>query len=122
MGGKRQKTRKEPASMAEGRGEAPKTAGRGSEPPVAVRRNESLVSTERLMEEVCERENVLKAAHRVKVNGGAPGVDGMGVYELGGYLRKHWREIREQLLSQLRCLLGDLGSTGHGKHWEGRQV
>ncbi len=85
--------------MAEGRGEAPKTAGRGSEPPVAVRRNESLVSTERLMEEVCERENVLKAAHRVKVNGGAPGVDGMRVYELEDYLRKHWREIREQLLS-----------------------
>ncbi len=85
--------------MAEGRGEAPKTAGRGSEPPVAVRRNESLVSTERLMEEVCERENVLKAAHRVKVNGGAPGVDGMRVYELEGYLRKQWRDIREQLLS-----------------------
>ena len=85
--------------MAEGRGEAPRAVGRGIEQPVAVRRNESLVSTKRLMEEVCERENMLKAAHRVKVNGGAPGVDGMRVYELEGYLRKQWREIREQLLS-----------------------
>ncbi len=85
--------------MAEGRGEAPRAVGRGIEQPVAVLRNESLVSTKRLREDVCERENVLKAVHRVKVNGGAPGVDGMRVYELEGYLRRQWREIREQLLS-----------------------
>ncbi len=99
MGGKRQKIRKEPASRAEGRGEAPKTARRGSEPPAVARRSESLVSTERLMEEVCESENVLKAVRRVRANGGSPGVDGMRVCDLESHLRKHWREIREQLLS-----------------------
>jgi RNA-directed DNA polymerase len=51
------------------------------------------------MEEICSGDNVLKAAHRVEANRGAPGVDGMRWHELGAYLRKHWPEIREQLLS-----------------------
>lgn len=99
MNGKRQKIRTQPASTAEGRGEAPKPAGGGSEPDAAARSSESPVSTERLMEEICSGDNVLKAAHRVEANRGAPGVDGMRWHELGAYLRKHWPEIREQLLS-----------------------
>jgi retron-type reverse transcriptase len=35
----------------------------------------------------------------VKGNGGIPGIDGMTVDDLPGYLKQHWLEIREQLLS-----------------------
>jgi RNA-directed DNA polymerase len=51
------------------------------------------------MEEVCERENCLRALKRVKSNKGSPGIDGMKVGELPGYLKQHWLAIREQLLS-----------------------
>ncbi len=51
------------------------------------------------MEEVCERENCLRALKRVKANKGSPGIDGMKVDELPGYLKQHWPAIREQLLS-----------------------
>ena len=52
------------------------------------------------MEEVCERENCKRALKRVKANKGSPGVDGMTVDDLPGYLKQHWLEIREQLLSR----------------------
>jgi RNA-directed DNA polymerase len=54
---------------------------------------------EQLMEEVCERENCLRALKRVKSNKGSPGIDGMTVAELPGYLKEHWPAIREQLLA-----------------------
>src|SRR5664280_1564922 len=60
---------------------------------------ESPASTNRLMEEVCERENLKEALRRVKSNKGSPGIDGMTVNELPGYLVEHWPAIREQLLS-----------------------
>jgi RNA-directed DNA polymerase len=50
------------------------------------------------MEEVCGRENCLQALKRVKSNKGSPGIDGMRVSELPGYLKQHWPAIREQLL------------------------
>jgi RNA-directed DNA polymerase len=53
----------------------------------------------RLMEEVCERENLKQALKRVKANKGAPGVDGMTVQALPAYLREHWPSIRETLLN-----------------------
>src|SRR5439155_10724864 len=55
-------------------------------------------SHEQLMEEVCERENCWQAYKRVKANKGSPGIDGMKVGELSGYLKQHWPSIREQLL------------------------
>jgi RNA-directed DNA polymerase len=39
------------------------------------------------MEEVCERENLKRALQRVKANKGSPGIDGMTVEELSGYLQ-----------------------------------
>ena len=54
--------------------------------------------TERLMEEILRRENLIAALKRVQANKGAPGVDGMTVEELPGYLREAWPAIREQLL------------------------
>src|SRR6202158_3789320 len=60
---------------------------------------ESPASTNRLMEEVCERENLKKALRRGKANKGSAGVDGMTVGDLTGYLKQHWPAIREQLLN-----------------------
>jgi RNA-directed DNA polymerase len=50
------------------------------------------------MEEVCQRENGWQAYKRVKANKGSPGIDGMTVGELSGYLKQHWPSIRGQLL------------------------
>ena len=51
-----------------------------------------------LMEEVVRRENLVKALKRVQANKGSPGVDGMTVDELPGYLKEHWPRIRQELL------------------------
>ncbi len=56
-------------------------------------------TTTTLMEEVLRRENLLKALKRVRSNKGAPGVDGMTVDELPGYLKQEWLRIKEELLS-----------------------
>jgi RNA-directed DNA polymerase len=61
--------------------------------------SESPASTNRLMEEVCERENLKEALRQVKANKGSPGVDGMTVGEITNYLKQHWPTIREQLLN-----------------------
>jgi len=52
-----------------------------------------------LWEQVWERENLRTALKRVERNGGAPGIDGMTVRDLPGYLKEHWLEIREALES-----------------------
>ncbi len=60
---------------------------------------ENPASTNRLMEEVCERDNLKEALRRVKANQGSAGVDGMTVGGISDYLKQHWPAIREQLLS-----------------------
>jgi RNA-directed DNA polymerase len=60
---------------------------------------ESPASMNRLMEEVCERENLKEALRRVKANKGSPGVDGMTIDAMTDYLKQHWPAIREQLLN-----------------------
>jgi len=71
----------------------------GTESFTAKRKSESPAIDEQLMEEVCERENCKQALTRVKANKGSPGVDGITVHDLAGYLKQHWPAIREQLLS-----------------------
>jgi RNA-directed DNA polymerase len=60
---------------------------------------ESPANTNRLMELVCERENLKEALRQVKANKGSPGVDGMTVVGITDYLKQHWPTIREQLLN-----------------------
>jgi RNA-directed DNA polymerase len=60
---------------------------------------ESPASTNRLMEEVCERENLKEALRRVKANKGSAGIDRMTVGGIADYLKQHWPAIREQLLN-----------------------
>jgi group II intron reverse transcriptase/maturase len=81
----------------ESRGEAPRVE-RSEEAPTATQGNERL-GTSGLMELVCERQNLQAALKRVRKNKGSPGIDGMTVDELPGYLRAHWSELREQMLS-----------------------
>lgn len=98
MSGKRQKTQLQLALFAEGRGEAPMAASVGTEPVAAERGHERQVSVG-LTEAVVAGGNVKTALQRVRANKGAPGVDGMRVTQLPKYLRKHWPELREQLLN-----------------------
>jgi len=60
---------------------------------------ESPASTNRWMEEICERENLKQALQRVKANKGSAGVDGMTVGGITDYLKQYWPAIRDQLLS-----------------------
>ncbi len=99
MSDKRQKNQLKLAFMAEDRGEAPRVANRGTESLMAKGQTESPAINEQLMEEVCEWRNCKQALVRVKGNKGNPGVDGMTVQELAGYLQQHWPAIREQLLN-----------------------
>src|SRR3984893_7773476 len=79
-------------------GEA-REAGREETESFSMRNDpESPARTNRLMEEVCERENLKEALRRVKANKGSAGVDGMTVGEITDYLKQHWPAIREQLL------------------------
>jgi RNA-directed DNA polymerase len=80
-------------------GEAREAGREGTEASGAMNGTENPVSTNRLMEEVCERENLKAALRRVKANQGSPGVDGMTVIGIKDYLKQHWPAIREQLLS-----------------------
>jgi RNA-directed DNA polymerase len=79
---------------------AARTAGREeTESSRAMNGIENPASTNRLMEEVCERENLKEALRRVKANQGSAGVDGMTVGGISDYLKQHWPAIREQLLN-----------------------
>jgi RNA-directed DNA polymerase len=80
-------------------GEAREAGREGTESSGARNGTENPASTNRLMEEVCERENLKEALRRVKANKGSPGVDGMTVGGITHYLKQHWPAIREQLLN-----------------------
>jgi RNA-directed DNA polymerase len=54
-------------------GEAPPAGTKATESLPAASGPESLTGTDRLMEEVCERENLKEALRRVKANQGSPG-------------------------------------------------
>jgi RNA-directed DNA polymerase len=51
-----------------------------------------------LIEKVLRRENMRTAFERVVRNGGAPGVDGVTVKDLGDFCRAHWPRIRKEIL------------------------
>ena len=98
MDDKRQQIQLKLAFMEEGKGESLRAFREGTETSVAARAPESPAICEYLMEEVLERDNLRKALRRVKSNKGSPGIDGMSVWQLPGYLKEHWQEVHEQLL------------------------
>src|SRR5580700_9326270 len=98
MSDKRQKNQLVLAFAERDRSEAPKASQEGTESLTAKCETERPARHEQLMEEVCQRENCWQAYKRVKANKGSPGIDGMTVGELSGYLKQHWPSLREQLL------------------------
>src|ERR1700720_2044861 len=88
MSGKRQKIQYSLALESGDHGETPVSGYEGTEPFVAKPTSESAASTEQLMEEVCERENLVRAWKRVRSNQGGPGVDGMTIDDAKDHLRE----------------------------------
>ena len=80
-------------------GEAREAGRKETESSSAASGTEHSARTDRLMEEVCEPENLKDALRQVKANKGSAGIDRMTVVQLPDYLKQHWPAIREQLLS-----------------------
>jgi RNA-directed DNA polymerase len=99
MSGRRQKNQNQLAFWFAGASEACFDGQEGIGTRVAGRETESSAAGQQLMEEVVERENLIKALKRVQANKGSPGVDGITVDELGGFLKRQWTVIRGQLMS-----------------------
>src|SRR5216683_1885683 len=80
-------------------GETREAGREETESPQTMNAPERPAETTRLMEEICDRENLKEALRRVKANKGSAGIDGMTVGDIADYLKQHWPAIREQLLS-----------------------
>src|SRR5258705_3782210 len=80
-------------------GEAREAGREETESRLTRRAPERPAGTTRLMEEICDRENLKEALRRVKANKGSPGIDGITVNQLDDYLEQRWPAIRGQLLS-----------------------
>lgn len=53
-----------------------------------------------LIEEIMSYQNILKATKRVKSNKGAPGIDKMTVNEIERYIKEHYEEIKELVITK----------------------
>src|SRR6202521_3985493 len=80
-------------------GEARDAGREGTESSGAMNGTENPASTNRLMEEVGERESLKEALRRVKANKGSAGADDITVGGITDYLKQHWPAIRGQLLN-----------------------
>lgn len=93
-----QKIQLELAFTNGGRGEAPRNPRERVELTKVKGETQSSAKAEQLMEEVCQRGNMLKAWEKVRKNKGGPGVDGMTIDELTPHLKENWERIKEELL------------------------
>jgi RNA-directed DNA polymerase len=104
MSSTRQKTQSQQdqlllAFAQESRSESPMAGEEGTVLPAADSQTESPTSSDRLMESICDPANLTKAMAKVIANGGAPGVDGMRVTQLGKYFERHRDRIVRELLT-----------------------
>jgi len=80
-------------------GEAREAGREETESLSTIHEPERPAGTTRLMEEICDRENMEEALRRVKANKGSAGIDGMTVGDIADYLKQHWPAVRERLLN-----------------------
>ena len=81
----------------EGCGKAASRKDTSREEFIAARLMESSTGEIRLMESICERENMSRALKRVEANDGAPGIDGMSCRQLRGFVRRTWQASKQAL-------------------------
>ena len=104
MDSKRQKTQSQQEQLLlafaqEDRSESPRACEEGTVLPAADSTTERPTSSDRLMESICDPENLHTAMAKVIANGGAPGIDGMRVKELKKYFERHRARIIGELLA-----------------------
>ena len=105
MGPHGQSMKTEAPQQVETNGELPvRNAGMalsGVETDVTTHRRTKaeLEQESRLMEVVCERDNLKLAYQRVMENKGAAGADGIGVVEFKDHLKQHWPTIKAKILA-----------------------
>jgi RNA-directed DNA polymerase len=87
----------EPGRTVRHRGEAPTEAV--SDEACLARHGQEGSGRESLLRQAFTRENMVGAWKRVKANKGSAGVDGYTIGQTAVYLKEHWPEIREELLS-----------------------
>jgi RNA-directed DNA polymerase len=102
MGSRRQKTQSQQEQLLlafaqEERSASPSARDQGPVLSAADSRTESPTSSDRLMESICDPDNLNTAMKKVIANGGAPGVDGMRVKEL----KKHFERHRDRIIKEL---------------------
>ena len=100
VNGTQQKIQLELNFAAVSTGNAPRSEHREAPKPLTVtREHESQEDdTKQLMEEIVREANLYEALKKVRRNKGSPGIDGMTVGELAGFLRKNWPMLQRKLL------------------------
>ena len=88
-----------PVASPEGSGRKPREYGRGAANVTGRKASRWPEAATGLMEQIVSRGNMMAAYSRVVSNKGAPGVDGMPVAALKGYLQEEWPRIKEELLT-----------------------
>lgn len=88
-----------PGAIPEGSGRKPREYGRGAANVTGRKAAQWPEAVTGLMEKIISRGNMMAAYSRVVTNKGAPGVDGMPVTALKGYLHEEWPRIKEELLT-----------------------
>lgn len=58
---------------------------------------EERVLTSRLLDEVADEDNLVRACRRVIANSGSPGIDGMTTGELSEWFSHNWRNLKDEL-------------------------
>lgn len=87
-----------PEAPSRNKGRKLKGVKSGGRQTITARRENTIREYTSLMEEVLDKENMLRAYANVVRNKGAPGIDGMTTGDLKEYLKKHWIQLRSELL------------------------